>query len=61
MTDKEEEHVQTAIRVPKSWLDRLDKTAERMCQPGIRVNRSEVLRLALHRGIESLEAEAKGR
>jgi predicted DNA-binding protein len=61
MTDKQDQQIQTAIRVPESWLDRLDKIAERMSRPGMRVTRAEALRMAAHRGIEALEAEGKKR
>lgn len=53
--------VQTVIRVPKSWLVRLDKIADRMCTPAIRFNRSKVIRMATYSGIEVLEAEGKKR
>jgi predicted DNA-binding protein len=61
MTDKQEQQVQTAIRVPESWLDRLDKIAERMSRPGVRITRTEALRDALYRGIEVIEADGKKR
>jgi hypothetical protein len=61
MADKKEHQVQIAIRVPESWLSRLDKIAEKMSQPGMRVTRTEVLRLAAHRGFVELEAENKRR
>jgi len=53
--------VQTAIRLPESLLDRVDKLAEKMSQPGMRVTRAEVLRLATFRGIDQLEGEGKKR
>jgi len=56
MTD---EQIQTAIRVPKSWLKRLDVVAADLSQPGMRVTRAEVLRLAAHRGLVEMEAEGK--
>ena len=59
MNDKQEIQVQTAIRVPESLLDRVDKLAEQLSQPGMRVTRAEVLRLAAYRGVEQLEAERK--
>ncbi len=59
--EPDSESVQTAIRTPKSWLDRLDKIAERLSQPGMRVTRTEALRLATYRGIVELEAEGKKR
>ena len=60
MTDKQEENqVQTAIRVPESWLQRLDKIAERLSRPGVRLVRADALRDALYRGIEIIESEGK--
>jgi predicted DNA-binding protein len=59
--EKAEKQVQTAIRVPASWLVRLDKIAERLSQPGMRVTRAEALRVATARGIVELEAETKKR
>jgi predicted DNA-binding protein len=60
MNDREQV-IQTAVRVPESWLERLDKLAEKLSQPGITLTRTEVLRLALHHGIEKLESEGKKR
>lgn len=57
MSEKQEQQIQTAIRFPKSFLERLDKIADRMSEPGMRVTRVEVLRLAAFRGVEQLEAE----
>jgi predicted DNA-binding protein len=59
MNDKTEVQVQTAIRLPRSLLTRLDKMAERMSRPGMPVTRAEVLRLAAHKGVDLLEAELK--
>ena len=53
--------VQTAIRVPMSWLVRLDKIAEQRSQPGHIITRSVAMRVAMHRGIETIEAEVKKR
>jgi len=61
MTDKQEQQVQTAMRVPESWIDRFDKIAERMSRPGMPVNRTEVMRLAMHRGLVEMEGEGKRR
>jgi len=58
---KEEETVQTAIRIPESWMERLNKIADRLSQPGMRVTRTEALRMAAHRGIVEMEAEGKKR
>jgi predicted DNA-binding protein len=60
-------NVQTAIRLPKSLLKRLDKLAERMAKanPDMRITRTQVLRTAMYRGVAQLretyfpEAEKK--
>jgi predicted DNA-binding protein len=56
---QQEQQVQTAIRLPEALLERVDRIAETMSQPGMRVTRAEVLRLATYRGVEQLEAERK--
>jgi predicted transcriptional regulator len=61
VADKGEQHVQVAIRVPESVLERVDRIADKMSQPGMRVTRTDVLRLATYRGVEQLEAEQKKR
>jgi hypothetical protein len=62
MSEKMEEQVQTAMRVPKSWYARADKIAERMSKPpSIRITRTEVLRHATQLGLEVLEAQGKKR
>lgn len=58
---QEEQQVQIAIRVPESWFARLDKVAEKMSQPGMKVTRTEVVRLAVYRGLVELEGEVKKR
>jgi predicted DNA-binding protein len=59
VNDKQDQQVQTAIRLPESVLSRADKLAERLSQPGMTVTRTEVLRLALHKGLAELESERK--
>lgn len=55
----EKAQVQTAIRLSGPFIARLDKLAEHMSRPGMRVTRTDVLRAAAHRGVDALEAEAK--
>lgn len=55
----EENDIQYAVRVPGSWLERLDKIAEHLSRPGIRVSRAEALRACAIHGIEHFEAEGK--
>lgn len=61
MSEKQEELIQTALRVPESLLERIDKIAESMSRDGIRITRADVLRSAVFRGIEQLETEKKKR
>jgi hypothetical protein len=57
MSEKQEQQVQTAIRLPEVLLVRVDELAVRMSQPGMRVTRAEVLRLAAFKGVELLEGD----
>lgn len=57
MREKQEQQIQTAFRLPKTLLTRADKLVERMSQPGMKLTRADVVRAALFRGIEQLEAE----
>ncbi len=52
---------QLAIRVPGDWLTRADALAPLVARPGILVTRSDVLRAAMARGLDALEAERKGK
>lgn len=54
---KQEPQVQAAFRVPRSFLERVDRVAERMSRPGLRLIRTDVLRMASFKGLELLEAE----
>jgi len=58
---EKENTIQTAVRVPESWLERLDKIAEKLSQPGASLTRTDALRVALYRGIEQIENEGKRR
>lgn len=63
MSDKnpKEQSVQTAIRFPKSFLDRADKLAAQMTQPGLHLMRADVIRMAAFTGIEQFEAQQKSK
>jgi predicted DNA-binding protein len=57
---KTDQQIQTAVRLPESYLERLDKLAERMSQAGLnRVTRAEAHRFALLEGIKKLEKVKK--
>lgn len=51
---------QVALRLPKAWTERADKLRERgvVAETGVGVTRLDVLRAAIARGLEALEAEA---
>jgi hypothetical protein len=53
--------VQTAVRVPRALLERIDRLAVAMSQPGLRVTRTDVLRLAATHGVGQLETEQRRR
>jgi len=59
MSGKQEQRVQTAIRLPQSSLDLADKIAERMSRGGFPVTRSEVLRVAVVEGLKKLESKKR--
>jgi hypothetical protein len=54
---EKERTVQTAVRMPESWVPRLDALAAKLSQPGINVSQAAVIRAALARGIAALETE----
>lgn len=59
-TSKQEPYIQTAVKVPSALLERMDRLAEHMSQQGMRVTRSEVLRLAAFKGMDILEEANPG-
>ena len=61
MTEKQEQQIQTSIRLPESFFERVDKVAKTLSQPGMPVTRADVLRAAAFKGLEQLEAEKKKR
>jgi hypothetical protein len=46
-----------SLRVPDTWLKRADSLIEYLSKPGIGVTRSDVLRSAIARGLDAIEAE----
>ena len=53
-----EKTVQVAVRIPESWITRADRLAEQLTMtPEIPVNRTAVLRAAMGKGLDALEAE----
>lgn len=49
------EVAQMTIRLPDSLLARAENIGKRMSQPGLELNRADILRMAACRGIEILE------
>lgn len=62
MTDKtEEQQIQTAIRVPESWLEEFDRLAKDLSKPGMQISRADVHRMAIRRGLDALAKGSKKR
>lgn len=61
MNAKQDESIQTAIRLPKSILTRADKLAESMsaAQLGKKYTRADTIRIALFEGLAALENEER--
>lgn len=55
MNAKQEEQIQWAVRLPKSFLERADKLAEGMSEAAMKFTRTDVLRMAMYRGMTDLE------
>lgn len=49
--------MQTAVRMPASWIARLDAIGDKLGETGLGVSQAAVIRVALARGIAALEAE----
>lgn len=43
--------MQVTIRLPKEYLDELDKLAKKLSRPGLRVTRVEALRSVIAKGL----------
>lgn len=52
---------QLVVRVPKALRDRLEALVPQLAQPGVSVTMTDVVRAALIRGTDVIEAEAKRR
>ena len=61
MSTKQDESIQTAVRLPKSLLTRADKLAEHMsaAQPGKKYTRADLIRIGLFEGFAALENEER--
>ena len=56
---KQDQLIQTAIRIPKTTLARADKIAERLDNSSRRYTRADALRLAMLEGLSVLENEER--
>jgi hypothetical protein len=54
---EKERTVQTAVRLPESWIARLDAIAGKLGASGLDVSQAAAIRVCLGRGIAALEAE----
>ena len=54
---EKERTVQTAVRLPESWIPRLDAIAGKLGAAGLDVSQAAAIRVCLGRGIAALEAE----
>jgi Arc/MetJ-type ribon-helix-helix transcriptional regulator len=59
MTAKKEVTIQTSMRMPKELADRIDKLVKTGSQDGFRLTQSDVIRMALFRGVDQMETERK--
>lgn len=50
---------QVTFKIPDAWVKMADAIAAEMSQPGVTMTRTDALRAALARGLESLRAEHK--
>jgi|HubBroStandDraft_1064217.scaffolds.fasta_scaffold03693_4 predicted DNA-binding protein len=54
-----EEQQQISVMLPVNWVERLDVMAEKLSEPGATSTRADVLRMAIRRGLEVLEAAGR--
>jgi hypothetical protein len=50
---------QLTIRVPKGWTDRAEALKPKIAHPGLDVSVTDIMRLAIGKGLDALEAEAE--
>jgi hypothetical protein len=53
---KTENTDQLVVRVPRALRDRLEALIPQMAQPGVSITMTDVIRAAIWRGVEALEA-----
>jgi hypothetical protein len=58
---KSEKDSQVTLVLSGEWLEEAQRIADAKSEPGLIVTRADVLRLAIRRGLESLQADLKSR
>jgi hypothetical protein len=56
---KSDKDSQVTIVLPGAWLDEAQELAAARSEPGMSFTRSDILRMALRRGLDELAEEAK--
>ena len=46
-----------SVNIPGGWVEEVERLVETMARPGMDVTRSDVVRMALRRGLDALKAE----
>jgi predicted transcriptional regulator len=59
--EEDQQEISVSVRFPNAIIRRAEELADRMGQPGISVSRSGLLRVALLKGLDALEADKRGR
>lgn len=59
MSKEQETHTPTGVRLPDSLLERMDKLLERMSRPGMRLTRTDALRMAAFEWVEREEGRKR--
>jgi hypothetical protein len=54
-----ENTTQIALRIPDDWIARADALIPWITRPGISATRTDVLRAAIARGLDALEADRR--
>lgn len=52
---------QVSVNMPGAWADELDELARAMSTEGLHLTRSDVLRLAVRKGLDALRKERERR
>ena len=58
---KSDKDSQVTIVLPGGWLEEAQAIADARCEPGLVITRSDVIRMALRRGLDELASTTKTR